>query len=208
MKFVRNELLEDQLLNELMEEIKDPSRGHPSVTDLIYCLTKSYYRLEYPDFAPSRKTKLFFVIGLGLEKALLRDSKHPKEGIYESVYYHIDSLDYLNVTELKSTRAKQRTPDEFPGKWLQQHMSYCKTQGVTMGDFAVIYPIPPELICWTVSYTQNEIDANWLWVQERKAIWDKAQQDKEVPTPFKYNEDWECVSCEFLMLCQAKERYQ
>ena len=208
MKFVRNEFLEDQLLDRLMEDIKDTSRGHPSITDLIYCLTKSYYRLEYPDIAPSRKTKLFFVVGLGLEKALLGDRKLPTDGSYKGVYFHIDSLDYEGVTELKSTRSKQRAPDDFPGKWLQQHMGYCKTQGITDGSFAVIYPIPPELVCWTVSYTQQEIDENWGWIQERKVIWDKAQQDKEVPTPFKYNEEWECKDCEFLMLCQAKERYQ
>ena len=117
MKTQRNPQYEDKILNDLMEEIaEDRSNQFPGVTSLIYCITKTFWEHKYGRGEPDRQTKLFFVTGLGLERALLKSQKEGNllVGEHEGVFYHIDGLDENSVVELKSTRGgirKKINPD-------------------------------------------------------------------------------------------------
>lgn len=210
MEHSRNEALEDKLLSEMMQWMGD-ERIHPTVTDLIYCMTKSFMFAKNPTLQRSRKTKMFFLLGLGLEKALLgmrgglRVELHPS---LDGIGYHVDSLMEVDLTEVKSTRQGiTLNPDTFSMGWKRQILAYLKAVGLTECDFAIIHIIQAELQCWHVKFTQEEIDTNWEWVRDyRKPVWDSAMATGIPPTPFTTNEDWECRDCELLAYCKGTTR--
>lgn len=208
MKYSRNEDVEKVLLREMMAEIAD-ERSHPSVTDLIYCLTKSFYNASKPVKPDeTRKVQLFFTTGLGLEKALLVGRQgEKKSGVTEGIHWHVDSLNGVNtpLMELKTTRTSMKTPfEEINPRWWKQAMAYCKATGQTKMEFVVLYVIPPELMAYDVEFEQSEIDENWNWLQSRKAVWDQALADGTWPEEYKYNEPWECKECVYAMVCEAR----
>lgn len=205
MNVTRNDYLATELLREMMAEIKENRGGqHPSVTDLIGCLTKSYYDTE-PDneLEPTDKTKLFFVIGLGLERALLVSRKNvPIYGETEGIHWHVDSLDH-GLLELKSTRANpNKGSDGFSDRWHKQIKSYLKANNLREVDLAVIYLIQPEFIVWHISYEQWELDIHWDWMQSRRLVWNEAKATKTPPKAFQWNEQWECKDCAYKILCE------
>jgi hypothetical protein len=206
----KNERLADELLDELMEEILEPERKeqHPSVTDLIRCLTQSYYnsRPDAPDF--TKKTKIFFTTGLGLERALLMKRKDvPTYGVTEGIHWHTDSLDH-GLVELKSTRMSVKRLEEegLPGYWLKQIKSYLKSVGMLQVDLAVIYLIPAEFTVYRLTFEQMEIDMHWEWMKERRDEWNRAKESGQAPKAFAWNESWECTDCQYKLVCQMKER--
>lgn len=205
MNVTRNDYLATELLREMMAEIKENRGGqHPSVTDLIGCLTKSYYDTE-PDneLEPTDKTKLFFLIGLGLERALLVSRKNvPIYGETEGIHWHVDSLDH-GLLELKSTRANpNKGSDGLSARWHKQIKSYLKANNLREVDLAVIYLIQPEFIVWHISYEQWELDIHWDWMQSRRLVWNEAKATKTPPKAFQWNEQWECKDCAYKILCE------
>lgn len=206
MKYSRNEALEDQLLSEMMDWMSD-DRKHPTLTDLIYCMTKSFMYSKDKNMQRSRKTKLFFLYGLGLEKALLIMRGGKSLDITPShmgIQYHSDSLIEKDMIEAKSTRMGIKVePDEFPMGWKRQAMGYCLAEGIKELDFAVMHIIQAEIQCWHVEFTQEELDTNWEWIMMRKPIWDRAEETGIPPRPFTTNEDWECKDCELLAYCKG-----
>src|SRR3990167_3743522 len=192
----------------MMANIKDPYRMHPSVTDLIYCLTKTFMDSEQEEVQHSRQTKLFFTTGLALEQTLLTNRRTTlASGQLEGIYYHIDSLDHTNMIEFKSTRIKAGTePDKL--SYHKQIMAYLKTQGQTKVSLVILHVIQPELIAWNIEYTQEEIDSNWAWLQQRKDEWLVFKALGEVPTPYTFNQNWECRRCNYKFYCTAYKTIQ
>ena len=207
MKWQRNEPLEEELLDTMLERVNAGYvKQSPSITDLIYCLTKTYYDATCR-IPPTRKTKLYFTIGLGLEAALVKDKSIATTGEHDGIYYHIDSMDYDHLLELKSTRiSSKKQPNEFSQSWLKQIKGYLKTQNRTRASLAVLHiGSPPEIILWDLEFEQGEIDINWQWLLSRKAVWDQAVLENEPPESYRYNEDWECRDCVYATLCEARK---
>jgi len=202
-----NDQLTEDLLDELMEEIdEDRTDMHPSVTDLINCLTKSYFD-NLQKLPLTTKTKVFFFVGLGLERALLLKRKGiPTYGKTEGIHWHVDSLDH-GLLELKSTRAgkKRHLEEDFPWRYMAQVKSYLKATGNTEVDLAVVYLIQADFQVYHLTFTQDEIDDHWFWMQSRKAVWDKAIEDKEAPESFKWNQEWECKDCQYKIICDLRK---
>ena len=205
MQYKRDEGLEELILEEMVQGYQDPTRQHPSVTDLIYCLTRAWY--QQAGARHSRTTKMYFALGLGLEANLLVGRKTVlAAGEFEGVHYHIDSLDQSLMVELKTTRmAPNKFPEGMPVKWLQQILSYCKTQNTTKAKLVVLHIIQAELIAWDLEFTQEEVDRNWEWVQDRKKEWYFAEESGEAPKEFTFNEDWECRDCNYKVICDSRE---
>lgn len=177
---------------------------HPSVTDLIGCLTKSYYDTEPTNhLEPNDKTKLFFTIGLGLERNLLVLRKEtPIYGETDGIHWHVDSLDG-GLIELKSTRAN---PNKGEGgisdRWQRQIKSYLKANNLREVDIAVIYLIQPEFIVWHITFDQWELDTHWEWMKQRRDVWNEAKATRTPPQAFRWNEEWECKECPYKILCE------
>lgn len=205
MQVTRNEQLASTLLDEMMKEISEDRAGmHPSVSDLIGCLTKSYYDTEPGgNLEPNDKTKLYFTIGLGLERNLLVSRKEtPVYGVTDGIHWHVDSLDG-GLIELKSTRANpSKGEGGISDRWLRQIKSYLKANDLTEVDLAVIYLIQPDFIVWHLSFEQWELDEHWRWMQNRKDMWETAKATRTPIPAFSTNEDWECKDCAYKLLCE------
>lgn len=205
MNVTRNDALTSELLREMFEETRENREGqHPSVTDLIGCLTKSYYDTEPGnDLEPNDKTKLYFLIGLGLERALLVSRKGmPTYGETDGIHWHVDSLD-AGLLELKSTRANpNKGADGFSERWLKQIRSYLKANDLHEVDLAIIYLIQPDFTVYRITFDQWELDTHWEWMKTRRDVWNMAKATKTPPKAFKWNEDWECKECAYKVICE------
>lgn len=116
---------------------------------------------------------------------------HPGEMEIEGVFMTHDgeSVDVLwnqgNLAchEVKATYKSTKTVANLESQWmwLAQLKGYCKGLGVTVAYMHVLflcgdykYPISPQLRCWKVRFTQEEIDENWDlmtgYVQHRRNL--------------------------------------
>lgn len=210
MRVQLNDQLTTELLDELMHDIEEDRSGqHPSVTDLISCLTKSYYNIHHGRIEHTTKTKIFFVVGLGLERALLAFRKEEMlVGQYDGIWYHVDSRD-KGLVEMKSTRAskKKHLEGDFPESWILQMKSYCKALGELAVDLVVIYIIQADIQTYRLTFTQEEIDEHWEWMKGRRDILSKAIEKSEAPTAYMYNQDWECKDCQYAIVCEQRTKY-
>lgn len=95
----------------------------------------------------------------------------------------------LALHEVKLTYKSTKTVDNLRSQWmwLTQCRAYCKGLGTrtayihvmfVCGDYG--YPIQPQIRCWKVTFTQDEIDATWEEIisyvqhyirQEREQQW-------------------------------------
>lgn len=205
MNVTRNDKLASTLLSEMMSEINENRTGmHPSVTDLIGCLTKSYYDTEPGNhLEPNDKTKLFFVIGLGLERNLLVLRKEtPTYGETDGIHWHVDSLDG-GLIELKSTRANPNKGENgISDRYQLQIKSYLKANNLREVDLAIIYLIQPEFIVWHITFDQWELDTHWEWMKQRRDVWNEAKASRTPPKAFTWNQEWECKECPYKILCE------
>lgn len=191
----------------MMAEIKEDREGqHPSVTDLIGCLTKSYYDTDASNnLEPTDKVKLYFTIGLGLERNLLVSRKNkPIYGETDGIHWHVDSLDE-GILELKSTRMSPKNHLEgydFSERWLRQMKSYLRANGLKEVDLAILYLIQPDFHVFRLSFSDFELDTHWEWMKMRRDVWNEAKLTKTPPKAFTWNEDWECKDCVYKLLCE------
>ena len=220
MKLTRNEQLETELLKEIDDSMVDDDRSQPSVSGMIYCLTKTYNEnnLVLPDEngkKDSRHTKeqtLLFITGLGLERVILSGRQIAEKGSTEGIQWHVDHLntDTDKFIEVKSTRGSSKKSDDISEGWRKQILAYFYVSGITEGDLAILHlmgaysPPFPEFIVWHIEATQQEVDENWAWIKNRAEIYESAVNSGVAPTPFKYNMDWECRNCSWKSLCDAK----
>src|SRR3990167_11501836 len=113
MILTRNEPFEDELLAEMYQAMFDPDRSQPSVTGMIYCLTKTYWNntLTATGLPPaSRRTLLLMTTGLGLEKVMLFGRQNASSGITDGISWHFDHIgtDGSGFIEFKSTRISSK----------------------------------------------------------------------------------------------------
>lgn len=216
MEFERDTELEEELLNEMAAAMYDPDRSQPSVSGMIRCITRTWYEnyIKLDDGKPrlSRRETQLFAMGLALEKVLLIGRQNALYGETDGISWHIDSLNDSLLTELKSTRIKAVEGNEpnIADKWKKQWLSYAKALGITEGHFVIFHtagdyaPPFPDIRTYKVITTQEEIDANWQWMQTRKDRYNRAVEEGKEPEPFQWNEEWECKDCPWFGLCNSK----
>ena len=218
LKYTRDETLEDELLNDMVVAMHEPDRHQPSVSGMIRCITRTYWENELKlDDKPklSRREIQLFASGLGLEKVLLSGRQNSIKGEFEGIQYHIDHLGTDGFIEFKSTRIKLNDDIETGPKvsdtWLRQVLSYFKAVGITQGHFVMFHvmgnynPPFPDLRAYAIEATQEEIDDNWTWIQQRAVSYLTAVKNQQPPTPFTFNESWECKECPWYGLCLARK---
>ncbi len=214
MDWKENPQLGDRLLALIAEDMK-LDKPLPHVTELIYCLTRSYHdRFDYIPLSP--KEIVLFSIGVELGSGMLRKHRQEVSGVLDGIHYSIDFMDPEGgspeaatmggrLGELKSTRMSlKKLPVDFPVTWMKQLLSYMKCQGSTQAIYSVVYVQPAVFKTWEVTATQQEVDDNWTWLVERKELYMDFIGKGEVPTPFTYNESWECKFCRYKLICDSR----
>lgn len=227
MLVTRNQPAEIELLTDMYQAMYEPDRHQPSVSGMIYCLTKTFYENEMvipnadgslPNHRNERQL-LLFASGLGLEKVLLAGKQVSASGIYEGISWHADHIgDDSSFYEIKSTRKRTPREDEtaeldiLSDGWKKQILAYFKVSGLTSGRLAVLHlmgdykPPFPQLRVYEMQASQDEIDDNWDWILSRALTYKQFVELGQAPEPFRHNEPWECENCNWKMLCEARSK--
>lgn len=211
MRVSKNDALAKILLDEMVtEKLEDRSGQHPSVTDLLRCLTASWWD-AHRKVENSKKKETYFLIGIGLEKSLLAARKqNPTAGKTDDIFYHVDDFDQ-GLIEVKSFRGiikKVELADgsfELPDYYVQQVKSYCVMLGVSECDLGIIYIIPAEFEVYHVVFDEMELAFHRKWMHARRDEWAKAELRGKAPESYKHNKDWECKDCQYKLLCETRK---
>ena len=230
LEWSRNPALEEELYARLRRKFIHDRSGEIHFTDTLYCLTKAYWNKTDP-LPADNATLGMFAIGFALEDVLLKDypiAADPKvegyiyEGVHFSPDYFITSM--VGEMDLKTTRmwsdADGRPkitadrPHGFPDTWLKQFMGYAHRIGASAPDqycdvdyvdyhVAILYLGPGELVAGTIRFGWDEVELNMAHHLHRAAILEDQIHAGEPPTPFMYNEAWECKTCPYLRRCSS-----
>jgi len=209
-----NKILED-IGTDLAESDKTRAKG-THVSQLIYCLTRSYYDQTSP-LPLNPQEAMLFSTGIGLETVLLRPRMKAPSGEKDGIHCPVDGLNIegpVPLVEFKSTRlSASKGPEELPKTWVKQIMAYMYATEQREATLAVLHlmgsyhPPFPVLKCWRMTATDKEVWDNWQWLLDRKRILEAHLVRQEAPKQFKWNEPWECTTgpCKYLLLCQANQ---
>ena len=228
MDFHRDPRLEAEIYGRLQSKYLQPRPEGPHLSELIGCLTRSYYDRTEP-LPPSPEEMLYFAIGFALEEVLLRDKESGAVAMQEldGVYMTPDYIDLRGVgVDLKSTRMRPKGDDGVPSMgwpkgWIRQFQAYTKllSQGKPSGVYetdggssiryynfsvAIMYLIKPDLVCGTFAFTDEELQRNWAWVQQRRERYEQAFKTLTIPIPFTFAEEWQCRNCRYSLRCQSQ----
>ncbi len=216
MRFTRNPEREDELIAQFKNEMVDEERKamFPSTTDLIYCLTKAYFKQRYFPELEDRRTILQFYQGLFTEAVIFGEAQNATKGEFEGIFYHTDHVAGPVLEEAKTTSSSlAKAPENIPFYQRRQVLSYMKIEGLSKARFIIWYksgnykpPMKPDLAVWDVLIDPDEVDANWEWMLERKQILETHVDNKTIPKPYTYRAlgDMECDGCQFESLCKLE----
>jgi len=208
----KNDALAAKLLDEMVaEKLEDRTGQHPSVTDLLRCLTQSWWdahrKLEH-----GKKKEVFFLIGIGLERSILAARKqNPTAGETEGIYWHVDDNDdgLIEVKSFRGNIRKVELPDggfALPDYYVEQVKSYCVMLGVSSVDLGIIYIIPAEFEVYHIEFEAMELAFHRRWLHSRRDVWNQAEAIGKAPESYKHNKDWECKDCQYKLLCETRKQ--
>ena len=215
MELVANPALGRQILEQLVLEYHI-DKPLPHLTELIYCLTKSFWDRKDP-LPPTEQEILLFSTGWGLERLLLKHQKEAHEGEVDGIHFTPDFLAFTDIHgELKTTRQSSKKYDEIgagalPIGWQRQILGYMHCLNTTEYELAVLHlmgeyrPPFPTIRTWRVSASQFEIEDNWEWLQTRRGHYLDCLDSNMVPVPYSHNEKYECTHCKYKLRCDTKE---
>jgi len=199
-----------------------------SVTKLTCCPRKTYYSMSGVKAITSDTSVLFMARGRGLHYELQKDFREKEIQVKrEDIRGDIDAIDE-RVTEMYSTNTslskvqkdETKVPEVFSTK-IKQLMAYCYMTDVKVGDLLVFFMsgnytrftevlgdkvytgIQPELMCWTLEFTEEELKENWKKILDNKAEIELALKMKS--PPLLSGEEWECKSCSYNYVCLGEE---
>ena len=198
-----------------------------SVTKLTCCPRKTFYSMSGVSAVTSEASTLFMARGRGLHYELQKGFKETEvRKEMNGVRGDIDAIDE-RITEMYSTSiSSSKVTDEtkVPKVLLtkvKQLMAYCYMSKEKTGDLLVFFMsgdykrftevvgekfytgIQPELKCWTLEFTEEELEENW-----KKILYNKAEIELALKTgspPLLVGEEWECKSCGFSYVCLGEE---
>lgn len=224
---VENPQLVQNIMSTLESVYIDSSRKSSiHMTDLIYCLTKSYFDKTDP-LPPTPQEVLLFSVGVGLQRILIPPDRDAETVVVGGVVCSPDFISVAGVmAELKTTRMSSveknkesgvRQAKEFPATWVEQMMGYCYASvvaesGLYEYDMAVLHlmgnyaPPFPELKGWRCSFSTAEVESYWKYLMGRKEVLVQAVELKVRPRSFQWCKEWECENCRYKMRCEVLSR--
>jgi len=225
MKVSENYKVRDKVLKVLKGERFPPKTF--SVTKLVGCPRRTYYRMKGAYEIASDSRTLIFARGRGLHNELERaftnrEIRKMVDGIRGDIDAADENIIEIYSTNMSSSRVEDinKVPEVFGNK-VKQLMAYCYICAKSSGDLLVYFMsgdytrfteiagklvytgIRPELMCWTLEFTESEIKENW----ERMLV-NKAEIEHALKTgipPLIVGEEWECGFCGFNHICYSEE---
>lgn len=184
----------------------DAVRDGIHMSDLTQCITMSFWN-KIGKIDPDPDSILFWLVGIGLEKALVTGKPKviPKatDGIYSSPDISINR----NLGEIKTTRmglVKGEPKFGWPQEWIRRIMGYCYTYGVLEYRLGTLFIIPAKLVAKRFTFTKDELIHFWdTYIIPRRDALVEALEQQKAPEPFKYNESYECKNCQYLTMCEG-----
>ena len=204
-----NKALVKDIHNALKKEYLSEEKPFPHLTELIYCLTRSFEDRMHP-LPPTDDELMLWVTGFGLERVILHDFERPQPKTKDGISYHIDFLNLESGrAEMKSTRASIKTHDEhgLPESWLRQIAGYCHAEGQTEFDLLILYlmgnykPPFPKVLASRLTFTHEELIANWQFLVQRKEAYLWYIGNGARPEAYTWNMSWECGYCRYKVPC-------
>jgi len=210
-----SEAILDGVLDRMLKRYDNRERWvkgeDPHLSELLYCLTKSYWQSRDKDnsITFTKKTRLMFALGVALEDVMLRPLGKSVTGTFEGIQFELDAEvareGSTDLVEYKSTRMGiKRFTEGFPIGYYRQLLGYMKMKGVLKAKFVVMFIIPADLVTWEVEVTEEEIERNWKWITDRRDLRNRFVETGEIPQPFTFNEAYECNDCTFKLLCDIE----
>jgi hypothetical protein len=198
-------------INQRSRELSGPRSSGIHMTELMYCLTRSYYER----LAPTQKTfedVLTMSLGIFLERVIVpaqwRAEGKCKDGIDYSPDFWSDAISG-RLNELKTTRMSSKKADtnDWPESWIEQMKGYCYAEGLTEYGLCVVHimgnykPPMPELRTKRFIFTELELKQNWEYLLFRKEQLINCFATQVPPTPKKWCKGWECKFCQYKARC-------
>lgn len=204
----------DKLSSAIIQQLKDEYLTErpeiPHLSELIYCLTRSYDNRMSPE-PPTDEEVMLFCLGFGLERVLLGDFAKMPMKCKDGIYYSIDFISLGDVrAELKTTRTSMKKHEEegLQQSWLQQMAGYCYAEGHTEFDLATLYilgdyrPPFPKIIGRKLQFSELQLTLNWTYMLNRRDIFMQHYNAGVRPEPYIYNMSWECQYCKYKLRCE------
>lgn len=205
-RFVLDALAEKYTLTEKREGIH--------LSSLNYCLTKAYLDLHSP-ILPTDTELLLFATGYGLETVLTHSIAERLVLEEDGILYRPDNvLPATNaegkkmLVEMKSTRSgvKRYREGDLPDTWVTYMKAGCHIMKQTVYNLCVIYVAErptAQIVSETITFTDEEIAENWAWILTRRDAYVEALETDTIPTPYEWNESWQCNNCRYSLICDS-----
>ena len=215
--------LRGQMLDILKTEYAlEGGRTGIHVSDLTHCLTRTYW--DKTDPQPLSDTEVgLFSIGWGMERSMIsRMHVEPFEvdGITMSLDFRLPdgTIADLKTTRLSPRGRKDQDGFQMPEGWLRQFAAYrygwnaLSEREVTYPKLAlerpaydfgvvVVHLIQPEITCWRVEWTPQELNNAWADLQDRANALESMLNSND-PQPYQHRlGDWECTGCSRALAC-------
>jgi hypothetical protein len=196
--------------------------------ELYHCLTKGWY--DKHDALPlTEKEILMFSVGFAFEQVYLRNEDKPnpppKRELF-GIHMSPDHEAYPGREEDFKTTAMWKGDDGsprrgWPAAWLYQFSMYGLSQVLPADtdvnsdweslvpedifyDVAILYlNAARDFEVITLKFTKDEVLQAAYTALDRKAIYERYTDTP--PEPFKFNEDYECEHCRYLLRCRAAQ---
>lgn len=207
-----------RMLIQRVQELTIPVRSAGiHLTELIYCLTSSYWDRIMP-LPIEKQQAITMALGIGFERVIIPEEVRAKPGTCDGVDYSPDFWYGDKMpSELKTTRmsTKKTITREFPETWLQQIQGYCYAEGKLEYGLSVVHlmggykPPFPEILAVKFIFTQQELKDNWDYLMWRKKVYIQSFGDQQPPTPTKWCQNWECKFCRYAtsqIHCNIREK--
>jgi hypothetical protein len=234
MKIIKDEEAKQEILRRMQTaDFQDREGVHQS--DLVFCLNKAYLRKVQP-IEPTESETLRWGRGVASQRYLTRKLEDEPTVELDGIQVTPDALwTDGNPWELKDTDASSTKNPLDSIHYVRQLLNQCKVLGTTvarlsllhnMGNWKWVYrpkdPVKiqalidefgedwdahPTLSVYRFEFTQEEVDANWEQMKERRDLYlELFETGKLYPKPIALMSgmDWECDWCPYKDQCEKE----
>jgi len=171
--------LMERIQNKFGDENKRQRGTDIHVSDLCYCLMKTYDRIMGIERKQTKTNIGVMVFGIIAETILawtfpkeqLQYKSHmPMLSEEEDIFGHIDIFEeFKHPLEVKASRKQVFQASQVPIQWIEQLVSYMAMEGCNIGWIVIFNIFSTQIIAFKIVLTRQEI-LDWLVVLQGRRI--------------------------------------